>query len=230
MKALVVVAHSDDHVLWMGGTIRRLNRWVWHILSLCKSHDSEDFKPKRLMFDQSCRQLGATRYAAKDLPDYQAREAMGCHQLMRMRKEILAFADNAYDLVFTHSMSDNCEYSFHANHAEVRDAVDELLKSPMIRTEGILHFSYRSGGRERPVIADLDTADYQIELTPREIAAKTRLKRSFIWAEADLQSLNLWDNDEPKMEAFQAASLKLELPSDFAKMRSSEAGGSHPAK
>jgi len=219
MKALAVVAHSDDHILWMGGTILRLNRWMWHILSLCKSHNSEDFEPKRIIFDQSCRQLGAAKYAANDLKDYQSRDAMECHQLTRMKEEILAFADSTYDFVFTHSVHDNCEYGFHANHAEVRDAVNQLLKGAMIRTEGILHFCYKPGGCKKPVIGDLDNASYKTELGSAEIAAKTAIKRSFIWAEGDLRSLSLWDNDEPKIEAFQARSLKLELPSDFVKVR-----------
>ena len=219
MKALAVVAHSDDHILWMGGTILRLKHWVWHILSLCKSHNNEDFGQKRIVFDQSCRELGAIKYSAKDFKDYQSREDIECQQVPRMKEQILSFGDGSYDLVFTHSIQNNCEYSYHANHAEVRDAVSQVLKERMIETEGVLHFCYKSGGCRKPVIADLDSANYRIDLSPTEIGATTKLKRSFVWAERDLRSLSLWDNDEPKIEAFQTRSLELQLPSDFVKVR-----------
>jgi LmbE family N-acetylglucosaminyl deacetylase len=219
MKALAVVAHSDDHILWMGGTIARLKHWTWHILALCKSHNGEDFEPKRTVFHQSCKQLGVVKYSARDLKDYQPREAMECQQLARMKEEILAFADDTYDLVFTHSIHNNCEYGFHANHVEVRDAVNQLVERSMITTGGVLYFSYKSGGCKRPVRADLDSANYKIELGSAEVAAKTKLKRLFIWAEADLKSLSLWDNDEPKIEAFQGRTPQVELASDFVGVR-----------
>jgi LmbE family N-acetylglucosaminyl deacetylase len=218
MKALSIVAHSDDHVLWMGGTILRLNQWTWHILSLCKSHNNEDFEPKRIVFERSCTELGASRYSAKDLKDYQPREAMEIQQLTRMKDEILSFADDVYGLVFTHSIQENCEYGFHANHAEVRDAVNQVINDGLLTTKGVLYFCYRSGGNRRPVIADLDNADYKVELNPEEIGRKRNLKHIFTWAEDDLRSLTLWGNDEPIIEAFQAGCLDLQLPPDFIRI------------
>ena len=219
MKALSVVAHSDDHVLWMGATILRLNRWTWHILSLCKSHSNEDFEPKRIVFERSCRELVASRYSARELKDYQPRKAMESQQLTRMKEEILAFADDSYDLVFTHSIHENCEYGFHANHAEVRDAVNQVINDNLLKTRGVLHFCYRSGGCRRPVIADLDNADYRVELRPEEIHRKRALKHMFTWAKGDLRALTLWGNDEPRIEAFQARHLHLQLPADFVRIR-----------
>ena len=34
-NALVVVAHHDDAILWMGGTIQRFQDWNWHVVSIC---------------------------------------------------------------------------------------------------------------------------------------------------------------------------------------------------
>ena len=226
MKALSIVAHSDDHVLWMGGTILRLNKWTWHILSLCKSHNNEDFKPKRIVFERSCTELGASRCFAKDLNDYQSKKEMETQQLERMKKEILGFADSdGYDLVFTHSKQESCEYGFHANHAEVCDAVNQVINGGLLKTKGVLYFCYRSGGNRRPVIADLGNADYKVELNPAEIDRKRSLKHTFTWAKGDLMSLTLWGNDEPIIETFQAGCLDLQLPPDFI----SKKQGSHLA-
>jgi LmbE family N-acetylglucosaminyl deacetylase len=218
MKALSVVAHSDDHILWMGGTILRFNQWTWHILSLCKSHNDESFEPKRGVFERSCAELGASRYSAKDFKDYQPREAMESEQLKRMKEEILAFAGNSYDFVFTHSIQENCEYGFHANHTEVRDAVSELISDGLLTTKAALHFCYRSGGYKKAVIADLSKADYKVELYPEEISRKRNLKHIFTWARGDLEALTLWGNDEPTVEAFQARALDLQLPPDFIRV------------
>jgi len=208
MKALCVVAHTDDHVLWMGGTILRHSQWTWHILSLCKSHNNEDFEPKRIVFEKTCTKFGASRYLAMDLKDYQPREAMRSQQLSRMKKEILRFtAEDIYDLVYTHSISKNCEYSFHANHAEVRNAVNQIIEQGLLKTKGILYFCYKSGGTNKPVIPDLDRADCKIQLTEEEIIRKNALKHTFTWAKADLEDLTLWNNDEPRIEAFQVKSL-----------------------
>lgn len=220
MKALLIVAHSDDHLLWMGGTILRFNNWMWHILSLCKSHNNEDFKPKKDIFNLSCSKLGANKYYAKDLNDYQPKEFMQKDQLEKIKKEILSFADNDYyDLIVTHSIKESCEYGFHANHVEVRDAVNQLIDKNLINTKGLLYFCYKSGGSQKPVIADLDNADYKIELNLEEINTKKALKQLFTWAEGDLRPLCLWDNDEPKIEAFQTKDINLELPSDFIKIK-----------
>lgn len=219
MKALVVVAHPDDHVLWLGGTISRLKDWEWHIISLCNSHN-DNFAPKLVNFESSCKALGAKRFAARQLRDYQQRELMEIEQPVKMQKEILSFADREYDLIFTHSISPNCEYGFHANHTETRNAVNSLTDESLLRTKIMLYFSYHSGGASMPVIADVDGASYKVELTPDEISRKKDLKHSFSsWAEGDLKSLGLWDNDEPKIEAFTEKRVgDISLPADFIKL------------
>jgi hypothetical protein len=61
-------------------------------------------------------------------------------------------------------------------------------------------------------------ADFKVELSSGEIVRKRMLKHIFTWAEGDLRGLTLWDNDEPKVEAFQAGYPELQLPSDFIKI------------
>ena len=103
MKSLVIVAHPDDHILWVGGTILRFNTWEWHVLSLCNSHNDE-FNPKEEVFNLSCTNLGIKRYKALKFKDYSSKELIEIEQSLKMQKEILAFADKKYDLIFTHSI------------------------------------------------------------------------------------------------------------------------------
>lgn len=218
MKGLVVVAHPDDHLLWIGGTILRFKDWEWHVLSFCNSHN-DNFEPKRNLFNSSCSQLGCTKYKALEMRDYQPRELMEVEQSLKMQKEILAFASREYDLIFTHSIGPNCEYGFHANHVEAREAMYRLINEGLLKTNGIGYFSYKSGGENQPVIADMENGNYKVVLTSDEIAKKRSIKQSFTWAQGDLQNLSLWDNDEPKVEAFRIEMFNnINLPSEFEKI------------
>ncbi len=219
MKALVVIAHPDDHVLWINGTISRFRNWEWHILSLCNSHNDK-FQPKLETFNKSCDNLGAKKYQARRLKDYQTKGLMEIEQPSKMQKEILAFADKEYDLIFTHSVDPNCEYGFHANHSEVRDSVVGLIDEKLLKTKAVLYFCYKAQGQKKPVIANLGGADYKIELNREEAKKKKQLKQFFTWAEGDLKGLALWDNEEPKIEAFNIRYFsKIELPEGFIKCK-----------
>ncbi len=219
MKALIIVAHPDDYVLWVGGTILRFSDWEWHVLSLCNSHN-DDFDLKEKLFSLVCAQLGIKKYRALKFKDYQCRELMDIEQPLNMQREMLAFADKEYDLLFTHSIWPECEYDFHANHIEVRDSVDRLIDEKLLTTGGIFYFCFKSGGHNQPVIADTVRADYKLECTNEEINKKGSLKKDFFsWAEGDLKNLALWGNNEPQIEAFNFKKFTgVILPQDFIEL------------
>lgn len=216
MKALVVVAHPDDHVLWAGGTILKMKQWEWHVLSLCNSH-YDDFDPKDRTFRVTCKELGVRKFDAKKFNDHQ--KEVSNEQILKFQNEILGFADREYDLVFTHSNRKTGEYGFHANHKEVCDSVDRLIDKEQIKVKALFCFCYKSGGANKPVIADLSNADYKVNLTTEEKQKKKELKQIFDWAKGDLKALTLWDNEEPKTEAFNFRKFKeIALPPDFIKL------------
>ena len=215
MKALCVAAHADDPALWMGGAIRRLNEWTWHVLSLCTS----GYDRERTFYD-SCRDLSVTTCDAKQLLSEQfsdGKEEPDPARITDMKNAIMAFADAEYDLVFTHS---GYEYGFHANHVEARDAVNELIAEDLLKTKGILYFCYTVGGAEgTPVKPDLAKAHYKVVLSDEEQRQKGMFKRSFdSWARPDLANLGLLDNNHPETEAFLAGKLDIQLPPDFVRL------------
>ena len=77
IKALVVVAHPDDHFIWMGGTILMLrDDWEWHILYLCDYPGRYSRKASEESFKISCGSLGSKIYndasqSSRDINNYQ---------------------------------------------------------------------------------------------------------------------------------------------------------------
>ena len=141
------------------------------------------------------------------------------HQIIKVKKGILGFAENEYDLVFNKSNRKTEEYGFHANHKEVCNSVDRLIDKEQIKVKALFYFCYKSGGANKPVIADLSNADYKVNLTPEEKQKKKELKQIFDWAKGDLKALTLWDNEEPKTEVFNfRKSKEIALPPDFIKL------------
>ena len=178
MDGLVVVAHHDDAVLWMGGTIRHLRDWNWYIIALCL-----DMPHKVEGFSRSCKELRA-RSDYSTFSDYQDREERsetGAVDQMKMSLRRLVRGQE-YDYVFTHSRSEHGEYSYHPNHADVCEAVRSIAsETELIKDTGALvHFCYYPIYNLEKIgtVARYD-ADYYYQLTYDELAFKTDLIRSF---------------------------------------------------
>jgi LmbE family N-acetylglucosaminyl deacetylase len=175
LDALVVVAHDDDALLWMGGTIHHLSRWNWHIISMCNQGDTT----RRCWFKKTCDKLGA-RADALDFLDYQDSNTRGGNSTEDMKRELLRIVgDKLYDYVFTHDPTG--EYGAHANHDEVRKAVTNLVSEGHLVENGsrLAHFCY-SPIYEMARLATVASTDasYYFQLTYSDLAFKVELIQS----------------------------------------------------
>ena len=211
MKAIVIVAHDDDVVLWMGGTIHLLKDWEWHIISMCNAYN----KDRKNYFHETADKLGvnATNF---DFHDYQNKET-GSHSnsIPDMQQELSSLLeDRRYDYVFTHSRDQHGEYGYHANHQEVCEVVQSLVSENRIVEDfsKIAFFCYSPlyGLPGLPTVARKD-AKYYMQLPYSSLAFKISLIQSH---KTDI--VNNLQNDLgspcPNPEAFEGDNLFLPVP------------------
>lgn len=226
-KALVVVAHPDDHFIWMGGTIYKLkDEWDWHVLCVCNKYDDDDFEKREKSFKESCQKLGVPECeldppsdCSRCIKTHQSLKDIDPDQIMKICKKIENFwnreanneVDNYYDIIFTHSLNPHHEYGFHANHAETREALYRFLGtiSSYKYRPVIAHFCYdpRTGGREvdkkeATHIVSLDEATYKMK-------DDKNFLEIFPWAGGDIKAFGI-----PKEEGFKILFLDSYLVKD----------------
>ena len=213
-KVLAVVAHHDDHVLWMGGIIRTLKHWDWTLLAMCvQRQDRRDY------FCDFCRDVGADGRTI-DCHDYAVIDnAQHPNDAARMQQRLLtSLGTERFDWVFTHSKDESLEYGRHDNHREVRDAVTSVVKRGHL-TNGelrIANFSYGFIGGRTASTARIDSVaekqTHYFQLTYRELDWKLK------WCTKvpDLANLRAIGCPCPNPEAFTCDGLKrADLPDRF---------------
>lgn len=171
-KAVAVVAHHDDHILWMGGTIQRLVSTGWSMTLIAMCITDQD---KLSYFKGCCSALAATPIAMPFL-NYQDGDPFSQNLRSEMKSRLLEVVDGQkFDLVFTHSRGENGEYwARHSNHVEVREVTTELVNSSDLGpgSQGLSYFSYDviyGGGTA--TCARLD-ANFYLPLTYPELGLK----------------------------------------------------------
>lgn len=209
-KAVAVVAHHDDHVLWMGGAIQRLRAlgWHWTLIAMCvPSSERLDY------FYHCCSEFGATPIAMNFL-DYMGCNAFSQNERGEMRSRLLdAVNGQTFDYVFTHSRGVSGEYwARHANHVEVCELTTELTQQGQLSRgcQRLAYFSYDViYGSGTATCAQLD-ADYFLPLTYQELLRKCQLCKRAPDADSSLRNLAF---PCPNPEGFEGN--QLDLPDPF---------------
>ncbi len=211
-NAIAILAHHDDHVLWLGGTIQRLARsgWNWTVVAMCVPNAE-----RRAYFHHCCSIFGVIP-VAMDFQDH-----MDGEPFSRNKKDLMAsrLADatrgQTFDLAFTHSRDRNGEYwARHANHVEVKNLATELTANGSlgINRSKLAYFSYDViHGSGTASCARLDSC-FVLPLTYPELLWKCQLSQLAPDAETSLKNLCY---PCPNPEGFEGDNL--ELPEPFVR-------------
>ncbi len=166
-KVLVIVAHPDDEILWMGGNLlRNKKNWNTTIISLTRRSDHDRY-PK---FKRVIKTLGVKGFIY-DLDDEN-------HQFHLKPQEIIKtitphIKNKKYDMLFTHNK--NGEYN-HPRHIDVHNAITFALKNNLIKTKKAFFFSYKKINNKYQGYAKVNpSADIFIKLNRDELLMKRKL-------------------------------------------------------
>lgn len=186
-KAIAVVAHPDDEVIWMGGTIRRFKEAHWTVLSLCRASDN-DRAPK---FRRVCQHLGVRGFI-EDLPDSgELNEEDWIERAESFIKN--QTAGKGFDFLFSHG--ENGEYG-HINHKMAHKAIGQLAGKGENLAENILFFDYQKQDRKLLPMIPAGKPDFILELKSKEYEEKRRIIAEMYGYPYDGIDVNLCTNVE----------------------------------
>ncbi len=213
-NALAVVAHHDDHILWMGGAIQRTRQlgWQWTLIAMCVPPDDRD-----PYFARCSEALGFPGQALR-FRDYLSGPAFAVNSRSQMEQELRqSISGGQFDFVFTHSRYAHGEYSTsHANHNEVREIVASMVGSGELGRgrESLAYFAYDIiyGGGGLATVAKKDqpyAAKSFLQMTYPELIFKSHWSQEAPDVSTNLRSLGF---PCPNPEGFEGDGLILPEP------------------
>jgi LmbE family N-acetylglucosaminyl deacetylase len=165
-QASVVVAHPDDEILWMGGTLLLERGCRWKIVTLCRGSDA-DRAPR---FLEVIKHLGATGIMG-DVNDGPEQHPLSPRDVREAVLELLV-RERRFDVLFTHSPRG--EYTRHRRHEEVGRAICDLWTAGELDLGELRMFAYDDAGHSRYPAA-IGTAHITVRLPPEIFREKLRI-------------------------------------------------------
>ncbi len=163
VNALIIVAHPDDEIIWIGGMILKNKSWNWTILSLCRKND-DDRMPK---FFKVCKILNAKGF----IDNLEDEKLIPISEEEIIDRILFIIKNKKYDYIFTHG--ENGEYG-HIRHIEVHNVVKKIVND-----RKLFFFNYNKGNNvPYPNLippSPINDSDLFIELNDKELIEKKRI-------------------------------------------------------
>jgi LmbE family N-acetylglucosaminyl deacetylase len=141
----LIVAHPDDETLWAGGLILSHPSWKCFIVCMCRGSDNE----RAPRFYNALKILKSEGIIG-DIDDGPEQDPLDEKELECTILELLPLKH--FDLVISHNPTG--EYTRHARHEEVGNAVIKLWHTGKISANELWTFAYEDGNKKyypRPV-------------------------------------------------------------------------------
>ena len=149
----IIVAHPDDEILWVGGTILNHPLWKFYIISLCRKNDEE----RATKFYEVLKILNAKGNMG-DLDDEPEQIPLSNDEVESAILDLLP--QKHFDLIITHNP--HGEYTKHLRHEETSKAVISLWHKGEISTNKLWVFAYEDGNKAYYPKAIENTSIYKV--------------------------------------------------------------------
>lgn len=166
-RAIAIVAHPDDEIIFMGGAIMKNPQLDWTVFSLCRASD-RDREPK---FWRVCKK-NKVKGLITDLED---EDKMSLKQSLPVIEKLLVsnLKNKEFDYIFTHGA--NGEYG-HPRHIGVHQVIKKLIKNKVLKPEAVFYFNYKKISRQNfvPFTTKAGT-NCLLKLTKEELQKKKEI-------------------------------------------------------